>query len=172
MNKTETMDLFNLEQTADAAQIDARYKQIDAFFNAHTESSDAVLSLAKQTRTALAQYYAALPKPAQSSKPTDGKTDSGTKSDTGKSPTWLFPHPVEKAGDPFSDQWWRVYKRAVLVGLAVIGFVLYEGPRILAELQPAPTQTPTYLPYNPGPTNPPPSTNTSPFAPIGPPPGN
>lgn len=40
----------------------------------------------------------------------------------------IFPRPLHTAGAPFSDQWWKVYKRAVFVGLLLVGLILVKPP--------------------------------------------
>lgn len=76
---------------------------------------------------------------------------------------FIFPHPLNTAGELFSDQWWKVFKRIVLISLAAMAFLfvvlpsLFDHPSSSATIG-SPYVVPTGAPVAPslpyGPTSP------------------
>lgn len=77
----------------------------------------------------------------------------------------VLPQPTANAGELFSDQWWNVYKRAVLLALAVIGVALFLAGKIYHQGPPD-----HYEPYTPPYRDPGPSKSNPPFGDVGQPP--
>jgi len=210
MNKTEATQILNLDSTATADQVHARYKQIRAFFTVHVDVGKNLIGLAALSMCRFHEAYEALPD-ASSDQATDEKTTGNAgkalneqPSSCGSAPTekayagsftsteksvvgsemkseppvsvdtvhyaglkaFVFPHPVHTAGDLFSDQWWKVCKRAVLLALAAMAMLFSVLPAVLSSPAPPVTFGP-YQPPDPVPANPPVRT-TSPYGPTSP----
>lgn len=116
------------------------------------------------------------PKPAAAAFASNAQTTGGIKAQATppvskdnanrcKLTAFIFPHPLNTAGELFSDQWWRVCKRAVLIALAALALLfvlpsLFDHPASSAILGPyvVPTKT----------TVAPASTTVAPTLPYGP----
>ena len=210
MNKTEATQTLNLDSTATADQVHARYKQIRAFFTVHVDVGKNLIGLAALSMSRFHEAYEALPDtsngqstdekttanadkvlneqlsscaPAATEKTCAGSFTSTAKSivgsetkseppisaDTGHYTglkAFVFPHPLHTAGDLFSDQWWKVCKRSILLALAAMSILFSVLPAVLSSPAP-PVAVGPYQPPDPVPANPPIRT-TSPYGPTSP----
>lgn len=157
MDDKDAMKLFGLEAEETASQIELRHKQITAFLNSDT-ASDGIKGLAGAAKD---QFDEALNQ-AKTSK----ETQTSNSQDLVKEiKAAVLPQPTANAGELFSDQWWKVYKRVVLLALAVIGVLLFLAGKIYHQAPPD-----HYEPYTPPYRDPGPSKSNPPFGDVGPPP--
>ncbi|CAN5566243.1 hypothetical protein BH10CYA1_BH10CYA1_59970 [soil metagenome] len=150
MNKDDANELLNLGPAATAAQVKARYKQIEAFFNIETGSC---LALATESKMLFTQAYA-LVEPKAS---VENKQNKQFKNDDKKT--------SDESAKPLSDKWWKANTVRVLIALGALAVILYEAPRVFHSSPSSPYQ-PYTQPYQP--TYPP--VNTNPIGAIGAPP--
>lgn len=170
MNKTEAAQILNVNVTDNAAQIEARYLQVTAFFSIDADSTVTLKGLADKARAEFEQAYLLLPKSnnqtSQHIEPLPVEKDVTPKSSTLKS--LIVPLPLESAGEPLSSQWWKVYQRAVILFFLTVALCFDQAPRVLSLIQKPPER---YIPpVITTPTENPSTSNDSPFGEVGPPP--
>lgn len=167
MKKEEALELLMLEEAAQKAEIDARANQIKAFLETN---SGPLFELASQTETLFQTAHEVLEKEQQVQN-ADQKPASDTSGAAAAIKSFIFPVPTETAGEPLSEQWWRVYTRVVLLALAFTGLVLYFAPNMVRHASSTFAQeAPRTEPYQNPSEQPATIDSGSPFGEVGPPP--
>lgn len=182
MNKSQAAQILNLEVTADATQVTRRYRQTCAFLDGDSSASDSLAQLINSAKLKLDDAFGFFETVEVTQK--EGETSVVDEKKEGakdaSSTSILFPYPKELAGEPFPEQWWKVYKRAVLLGCGVSALVLWQLPKVLHSLpSPKPQPQPYVEPYTPSTQTPQTNSQTdsqtnsgSPFGTVGAPPGS
>ncbi len=152
MDKQDALDLLKLGSDATSEAIETRYKQIAAFLDGNQETAPGLSQLLGQVNAMMTVAYEALPKAKTTEQKQDKQKESGivqpqTEHICTAVKRALFPIALHGAGTLFSEQWWRVYKRAILVGLSLLGLAIYLMPD---HVDWTPQQPRTS--YSPGPT--------------------
>ncbi len=143
MNKKEAQELFGFDVEPSEAEAQLRQRQLLAFFLQEEPSKIAFLSklVVNQIESASVHFT----EPAQEKSQTKSESEHQQKKEKPqekKAPStkgflkFLFPQPTDSAGAFLSDQWWRVYKRSVLLGLTFIGAAFLIGPKLVPEPDP------------------------------------
>lgn len=168
MTIDEALELLHLPATATPELVESRYKQMAAFFGKEDHTPAELKPILDPLLLSLESAYEAVPH-ATSTDGVDEKKEPDKKAPVTQVGPDLFvvlknlafPYPLSDAGAALSDSWWKVYKRLVLLGLALIGLVLYNLPANMQwpsfETSPTPTPTPNPQPLIPTPPTPSPS---------------
>lgn len=146
MNKNDAYSFLGFDTEPSGSELNQRHKQLTAFFLSHesgsiaplaTKLNDKVNSAAELLKAAPEQKSAFDEKQKHSESSSAANKPSNEPSGK-KSTSFLFPNPVESAGAMFSASWWKVYQRATLLGLAVIGAGFLIVPRMIPNIDPEP----------------------------------